>query len=423
MPFLDSLDIANRVCQRCGVQQILDINEDSTNNTEITFAYDKLRRAELRRNIWTFAIRKAVLRPLTTTTLLLAPNPWLPTTTYMLGTVVADANGILWMSTITDSLANSPASTSAWEEYFGPMSADVFDSTTAYYAGEMCYKSAGNPGGFVIFMSLVNGNADVPSTATPWSATVQYGKDSIVSYSGSQWRSLIAVNSNISPASVPLAFDANAIYAFGNTATGSDGYIYTSLANSNSGHDPVNDAVNWSNTTVPAAWTNVPTLYPSSTNWLPIFAGLNPMPIMYPLGCGPVTDSTTKNIFRLPAGYLRKANQDPKAGAVSWLGAPGGASYTDWNIEGKFITSLESTAIVFRFGADVTDVTAMDDMFCEGLACRIAKEVVERLTQSTAKLGAISAAYKEVMGDARTVNAIEVGSEESPEDDWISVRI
>ena len=179
----------------------------------------------------------------------------------------------------------------------------------------------------------------------------------------------------------------------------------------------------WNNTGIPAAWSKTPTLYPSSTNWLPVFAGLAPMPILYPLGAGPVTDTQTKNVFRLPAGYLRKANQDPKAGSVSYLGAPSGASYSDWEIEGKFITSLESTAIVFRFGADVTDVTAMDDMFCEGLACRIAKEVCERLTQSTAKLGAISAAYKEVMGDARTVNAIEVGSEESPEDDWLTVRI
>ena len=53
--------------------------------------------------------------------------------------------------------------------------------------------------------------------------------------------------------------------------------------------------------------------------------------------------------------------------SVSYLGAPSGASYSDWEIEGKFITSLESTAIVFRFGADVTDVTAMDDLYTGGL--------------------------------------------------------
>ena len=238
MPFLDSLDIANRVCQRCGVQQILDINEDSLNNNEITFAYDKLRRAELRRNIWTFAIKKAVLRPATVTTQLLAPQLWSPSTTYMLGTIVVDANGILWFSTIPDNLNNPPASTSAWEEYFGPLAVDIFNpiqntavaawssvtnytinttvsyngtnytslvsnnlnnvpssgssvwqaignsGATAYYAGELCYAPAGNPGGFVIYMSLINGNTDVPSNITPWSATVQYGQDAIVSNGG-----------------------------------------------------------------------------------------------------------------------------------------------------------------------------------------------------------------------------------------------
>ena len=48
-------------------------------------------------------------------------------------------------------------------------------------------------------------------------------------------------------------------------------------------------------------------------------------------------------------------------------------------------------------------------MFCEGLAARIALEVCEPLTQSTAKLGAIAKVYQEWIDQARTVNAIEQG--------------
>jgi len=477
MPFLDSLDIANRVCQRCGVQQILDINEDSKNNTEITFAYDKLRRAELRRNIWAFTIRKTVLRAVTTTTLLLAPQPWSAASTYMPGALVTDANGTIWMSVISDNITNAPGATSAWEEYFGPMTADIFNpiqnvavapwssvytytintqvsyngtiyssigssnlnnvpfagssywqalgnaGATAYYAGELCYAPAGNPGGFVVYMSLTNGNTDVPSNITPWNATSTYTGDNIVSYSGFQWRSLIPYNLNNTPAVAPTTYDPNAIYTTGNQVTAPDGYLYISVGSSNQNNNPVTSPGYWTNTTVPAAWARTPVLYPSSTNWLPLFADLSPMPILYPLGSGPVTDTSTNNIFRLPAGYLRRANQAPKQGSVSWLGAPSGASYNDWNTEGKFIVSTDVGPIIFRFGADVTDVTSMDDMFCEGLAARIAEEVCEILTQSTSKVAQISQAYTKVMGEARTVNAIEVGSEESPEDDWVSCRI
>jgi hypothetical protein len=53
--------------------------------------------------------------------------------------------------------------------------------------------------------------------------------------------------------------------------------------------------------------------------------------------------------------------------------------------------------ILLRFVADVQDVPRMKTMFCEGLAARIAIEICEPLTQSTAKLGSITAAYTKVM--------------------------
>ncbi len=95
----------------------------------------------------------------------------------------------------------------------------------------------------------------------------------------------------------------------------------------------------------------------------------------------------------------------------------------DWVLEGNLLLSMENGAIMFRFAADVIDVTTMDDLFCEGLASRIALEVCEPLTQSTDKLRAIANEYKQFMGDARNVNGIEQGSTEPPLDDYIQARL
>ena len=156
-----------------------------------------------------------------------------------------------------------------------------------------------------------------------------------------------------------------------------------------------------------------------------IAATISPYKPTYPQTTGPVSQRTTRNAFRLPAGFLREAPQAPKMGAVSYLGAPGGLQYTDWEFEGNYLISGTTSTIMFRFVADVQDVTAMDDMFCEGLAARIALETGPTLRPSTfndARDG-ITRRYKEIMGEAREINAIELGAEEPPVDDWISCRV
>ena len=421
MPFLDSLDIANRALQHCGAERIADVGEVSKNNKETTFAYDTLREPELRRNVWRFAIKKAVLRPLDVTTLLLDPQLWDTTVLYLFGALVKDANGTIWQSMVTSNQGNDPLTTTAWEEYFGPLAVAPYDSATVYFAGEVVYVPLSNSS-FVVFMSLQNSNEGVPSTATPWGATVTYNKDATVSNGGDQWRSLIPLNLGVTPAVGPADYDSVAIYASGDSTTGPDGFIYTSLQNGNVGHLPSSSPTYWTNTNVPNAWAKTPTLYPSSTKWLPLFATLKPLNVLYPIGSGPYSDQSTKNVFRLPSGWLRKAPRDPKAGSVSALGAPSGLYYDDWLFEGDFIVATEPM-IIHRFVADVHDVRRMDAMFCEGLACRIAMGVCETLTQSVSKLGAISTLYKQFMTEARIVNGIETGSEEPPEDDYIACRV
>ena len=425
MAFLDSLDIANRACQHLGAPRIQNPSEDSVNNAEISFAYDKLRRAELQRNVWRFAIRKAVLRPIDTTTYILAPAQWNVSTYYPPGSIVADANGTLWFSTQANNIGNAPGSTNVWEDYFGPMTVDVYDTTggTAYWAGDLVYMPGTNSS-YNIYMSLQNANTETPNVADMWNATTTYQQDETVSYSGTQWRSLIALNLNNIPIQGPANWASSQTYASGTQVTGSDGYIYTSVSDGNLGNNPVTDGGgNWTNTNVPNAWTSTPMLPASSSIWVPIYAALQTINLVYPLSAGPLSQSLTKNIFRLPAGFLKRAPQDPKAGQSSFLGAPSNRMIEDWELDGDWIVTQQATPIILRFVADIQTVTKMDDMFCEGLAARLGVECCQPITNSTAKQQTCNNMYKMFMTEARMVNAIEEGLVEPPEDDYITCRI
>jgi hypothetical protein len=423
--FIDSMDIANRACQHLGVTRIMNPTEDSRANAEMTFAYDKLRRAELRRNNWRVAIKHAALRPIDVTTYELAPAQWNAGVQYLPGSIVSDPNGQHWISNKANNINNDPNATDIWDAYFGSLTVDVYDTsgTTAYYAGDLVYIQNADSS-FTIFLSRVNSNTDVPNVAAAWNATTTYSQDQTVTYSGVQWRSLIALNTNNIPAGGPANWVASQTYTIGTPVTGTDGFIYTSVGNGNIGNNPVTDGgTNWTNTDVPNAWAANPILPVSATSWTPIYAGMNSFNIVYPLGFGPSSQALTKNIFRLPAGFLRPCPQNPKAGVYSFLGAPVYNGQDDWLFEGKFLLSEVGTPIILRFIADLTKVRDMDDLLCECIAARMALETCEILTNSNAKQQTCNNAYIKFRGEAITVNGIEVGPTEPPEDDYIQCRL
>lgn len=424
LSFNAPVDIANRALQHCGATRLgtAGFNEDSKNASETAFVYDKLRRAELRRNVWRFAIREAVLRPVSPTTTQIGALLWASSTTYDYGAIVTDATGAIWSSNINNNLNNETGSSPQWEPYYGALVADAFDATTSYSAGEMVYVTTGN-GAAQVYRSLINANEDVPGTINTYDAAVTYLEGQVVSYLSVTYQSLIDFNTGNTPSAAPALWNSGTTYAIGNQVGGSDGIIYTSLTNGNIGHDPTTDLLsNWSNAGVLNPWTTVITSGTGSFNWVPIDATLNPLPILYPITAGVSTQNQTRNVFWLPANFLRRAPQDPKAGSISYLGVPGNLEADDWRFEARYIVSAQVDPIVLRFVADIVDVTAMDEMFCEGLAARIAMEVCEPITQSASKLQTIRTAYKDVMGDARAVNGIEVGAQEPPLDDFIACR-
>jgi hypothetical protein len=527
----------------------LGFTEQSKRAQQVSFNYGKLRRAELRRNGWRFAIRKTALRAIDSNTMQLKPSLWSSLASYPLNAIVIDQNGTLWRSLIVNNLNNGPGQVGAdfaWEPYFGPLSVAVYDSSLAYFAGELVYTAAGD-GTYNIYYSAQNANAVHPALPNQWSKSTTYftgqvvqafpAWSSVTTYSqgqtvnytdGNTYSSLTNGNLNHIPSTnltqwalqptltlqsqaVPLfgntfitgpqsspvlewtigntysigafvMFDAgmwvsiannntgnlpdapssafwaavtggtfamsgidlnfdnspigNAAWLIGTTyaedalVTGSDNNVYLSTVNGNVGNNPVTDnGVHWV-----LVWTINPTGGNGNSQWTaiggavaPSGAALATLPIGYPLNSGPVTGTdgqtvATRNMYLLPAGYLGPVMQDPKAGSVSFLGAPSGLMYRDWNIEGKYIVAQFNSPIVFRFVADYVNVPGMDDMFCEGLAARIAVAICEPLTQSAAKITSIRASYKEYMGEARLRNAIEVGAEEPAMDDYLSTR-
>ena len=429
------VDICNRALQHVGSRRITaaEFASPTTNKaaSEVAFCYDKLRQAELRRNTWVFATKRTMLRALDDTTLFINPPQWVSTTYYQAGNIVADSTGMLWQA--VEAFAHeTPGSGSAFVPYFGPLTAAKYDSTEGYFAGEIVYQQGAVAGLASVFVAQRNTNADddgEPDDAETWDATATYKKGDVVNYSSALYTSLIDLNLNYTPGATAYAlWVATTTYAIGDNVLMTDGRIYTSLTNGNLNHEPyLTDATYWSVSNSPPyvqAW--IGSTYAVNNAWRYYGNGtsleLKSRRILYPLGSGPASNDTSRNVFPLPAGYLREAPQQPKAGSVSYLGGPSTLGYEDWELDGPYLVSAGVYPIPFRFVADITDVSMMDPMFCEGLACRIAAEICEALTQSTTKLGNIAGFYKSVMGEARTVNAIESGATEPPTDDYIQCR-
>lgn len=383
--YRNSVDIANRALDHCGITQMDETDgftEDSEKAQLLGRLYNKLRRAELRRRTWKFAIKDAVLRslnldPTVMPPMLMSPVLWGSGTTYFYGSVVSDAQGALWISSAPDNVGNSPGNSTYWDAYFGPLAITPYDTTgeTAYVAGDVIYTAAGD-GTYHVYLSLVSDNDAVPGTADAYSATGIYMKDDLVT---------------------------------------SASVTYQSLLDLNIGNTPVSS---------PTQWTVTTTRTVSSNNWLELGAALTQLKFPFPLGAGPTVVSSARTAFRLPANFLRMASsQDPKAGSTSWLGAASGNTYLDWTISGDYLLSgAEQAMIVLRFVADVTNVLEMDDMFCEGLAARMGYEACPKLTQSSAKQKDIAAAYNEFMGQARIIDSIDQGAIEPAEDDYVAAR-
>lgn len=418
MSFNTPIDVVGRALQQAKLRRIHSLTDASPNAQEMAFAYDKLRQAELQRNIWTFAVRRTVLRAIDINTYALIPAAWSATSVYVVGSVVAYQAGV-YVARAGNTNVTPWGNPASWVPYFGPMVvslwADPLDGsgvtisppTSGYYSGEMVYTP--QTGAYKVFMSLSNNNTDTPGVYPAWSATTVYNVgDTVTLQSGGMI---------FDPGGLSVVFDPGQLPIL------VGGGLFQSITDLNVGNNPQQSGANWVALPVPNQ-TDVRT----GLNWLQLDATVQSINIIYPLGAGPVIDPSTRNIFQLPHGFLRPAPQSPKAGSRSVFGIPGSLPADDWEFNDNYVVSGTPGPIVFRFVADVADVSTMDNMFCEGLACRLAREVGAAIAagnekpMSAALRSELRGMYREVMAEARLVNAIEQGPVQPVLDDWLACR-
>lgn len=169
--FTTPLDIADRAIQHIGGRRLQRssittlaewASATDLGASETYFAYDKVRQAELRRNVWKFSKRRCALRTVSSTTHLLTFGTWGNATAYTAGDVVADTNGNPWIA-LRASTGVSPSAIAfpSWEEYCGPRTIDAYNSALTYYVGELVTSSS------VQYISIVNGNVGNSPSSSP----------------------------------------------------------------------------------------------------------------------------------------------------------------------------------------------------------------------------------------------------------------
>lgn len=111
--------------------------------------------------------------------------------------------------------------------------------------------------------------------------------------------------------------------------------------------------------------------------------------------------------FPLPADCLR---------LVEVVGDPA------WSVEGGRILTDAAAPLDIRYVRRAEDVAGWDPMFAEAVACRLAFDLAEKLTQSSGKKEAALRDYQSALREAVRVNAIETAAEAVPDGSWVLAR-
>jgi hypothetical protein len=390
--FQSPVDIANAALQTLRKPTIFSFTDSSEEALQMAAVYDQARLAELRRNYWVFAIRRVMLRPVSNTSQLVVFPPWATGTAYKAGDVVTYSNA-LWVA-LSSNTGNQPGVVPAggqlyWDTYSGPKVADIWNGPiippnqntpgmvepSTYQVGELVYLVSDGVG--TVYRSLVNNNGNNPTTVDQWTDSAMYSTGQVVTSNGVTYQSLVNLNANNEPPS--------------------------------------------------AQWATTITSPEVSNSWEAMSSTtLAPLNVIYPVNTGPINQLTTRNIYVLPSGYLRKAPPDPKAGQYQWLGGPNNNWAPDWVLENGFLISQETYPIMFRFVSDTQNVPGFDPLFAEGLAQRLAMNLAPRLADAeSAQLVQADAreAYARCITEARTINGIETGAVYPPESPLITCRV
>jgi hypothetical protein len=121
------------------------------------------------------------------------------------------------------------------------------------------------------------------------------------------------------------------------------------------------------------------------------------------------------NAYPLPADWLRLLPPKTEDGCVI---------ETDWQIENGTVVTNDGAPLNVRYVARVTDPNAFDVLFREALACYLAVEMCEELTQSGTKKQQLRDELRDLLAEAKRTNAIEKNNPaEAVDDPWIRARL
>ncbi len=126
--------------------------------------------------------------------------------------------------------------------------------------------------------------------------------------------------------------------------------------------------------------------------------------------------------YQLPADCLRvlQVGEYYPGGSLSDYR---NADESEWKVEGRKILTNEAAPLKIRYIARIEDTGAWDSAFTEAFACRLAAEVVERLTQSNTKKETAWGEYKQAVAMAIRADAIEAAPEPLPDTEWVIGRL
>jgi len=95
----------------------------------------------------------------------------------------------------------------------------------------------------------------------------------------------------------------------------------------------------------------------------------------------------------------------------------------DYVVEDNMVLTNLSSPLSIRYGASIADPQKWDALFREVLACRLAVELCEDLTQSSTKREFAWEEYKNAIVVARRASAVERLPASIPDDAWIFSRL
>lgn len=127
--------------------------------------------------------------------------------------------------------------------------------------------------------------------------------------------------------------------------------------------------------------------------------------------------------FPLPVDCLRVLMVGDLWPGVDFSDYRTGPAGLDWRIEGRNILMNDEGPLDLVYLARVEDTTTWDASFIEAFACRLAAEVCESITQSSAKRQLAWEEYDRAIIKARRAGAIELPPQQIADDTWILGRV